>query len=99
MRLMSSIKVAHHQHSLFVIVICPGYSVRTPQYRYTEWVSLLDPELDTQRPDWGAYRDWGELYDLWADPNETNNLYRIEEWHDTKKMLRKILHGGWFEHN
>ena len=98
---MSSIKVTHHQHStcLSPSTPCPGYSVRTPQYRYTEWVSLQDPELDTQQPDWGAYRDWGELYDLWADPNETNNLYRLDQWHNTKKMLRKILHGGWFEHN
>ena len=79
--------------------LCPGYSVRTPQFRYTEWVNLQDPELDTQQPDWGVYRDWGELYDLNEDPNETNNLYRLDEWHDTKKMLRKILHGGWFEHN
>ena len=77
----------------------PGYSVRTPQYRFTEWVDLLDPELDTQQPDWGAYRDWGELYDLAEDPNETNNLYRLDQWQDTKNMLRRILHGGWHEHN
>ena len=77
----------------------PGYSVRTPQYRFTEWVDLQDPELDTQQPDWGAYRDWGELYNLEEDPNETNNLYRLEEWHDTVILLRKTLRGGWLEHN
>merc|ERR1712110_412648 len=76
-----------------------GYSVRTPQFRYTEWVGLQDPDLDTQRPDWDDIRDWGELYDLAGDPSETINLYREEEWRDTREMLSKILHGGWFEHN
>ena len=52
-----------------------------------------------QRPDWDDTRDWGELYDLAGDPSETNNLYRLEEWRDTREMLSKILHGGWFEHN
>ena len=73
--------------------------MRTAQYRYTEWVGLQDPELDTQRPDWGDIRDWGELYDLEEDPNETRNLYRLEEWNDTKNSLSKILHEGWFDHN
>ena len=73
--------------------------MRTPQFRYTEWVGLLDPDLDTQRPNWGDIRDWGELYDLAGDPSETHNLYRLEEWQDTVQMLSKILHEGWFEHN
>ena len=73
--------------------------MRTPKFRYTEWVGLQDPDLDTQRPDWDDIRDWGELYDLAEDPSETNNLYRVEEWRDTRQMLSKILHGGWFEHN
>ena len=73
--------------------------MRTPAFRYTEWVGFQDPDLDTQRPDWDDIRDWGELYDLAGDPSETNNLYRVEEWRDTRQMLSKILHGGWFEHN
>ena len=76
-----------------------GYSVRTPQYRYTEWVGLQDPGLDSQKPDWDDLRDWGELYDLWEDPNETRNLYRQDEWRDTIELLSELLHGGWYEHN
>ena len=73
--------------------------MRTPQFRFTEWVGIQDPDLDTQEPDWGSPRDWGELYNLEEDPNETNNLYRLEEWHDTVVLLRKTLHSGWLEHN
>ena len=80
-------------------LLYPGYTLRTPQYRFTEWVNLLDADLETQQPDWGNFRDWGELYDLFVDPNETNNLYRNDEWLETKLMLRNILQNGWFEHN
>ena len=73
--------------------------MRTPQFRFTEWVGLQDPGMDTQEPDWDSHRDWGELYNLEEDPNETNNLYRLEEWHDTVVLLRKTLHSGWLEHN
>ena len=98
-RVSPSLKFSMHYIFLLLTLLGAGYSVRTPQYRYTEWVDLQDPELDTQEPDWGTYMDWGELYDLGEDPNETNNLYRLDQWHDTKKMLRKILHRGWHEHN
>ena len=73
--------------------------MRTPQFRFTEWVGLQDPGMDTQEPDWDSQRDWGELYNLEEDPSETNNLYRLEEWYDTVVMLRKTLYGGWLDHN
>ena len=76
-----------------------GYSVRTPQYRYSEYVRLQDPDQETQQPDWDSPVGWGELYDLFVDPDETNNLYRDQDWHDTKLMLRKILYAGWTEYN
>ena len=31
---------------------------------------------ETQAPDWANPEDWGELYDLWEDPQENVNLYR-----------------------
>jgi len=76
-----------------------GYTVRTQQYRYSEYVNLLDDGLETQAPDWTSPEDWGELYDLSADPMETINLYRQSEWHDIKIMLRKILYAGWSQYN
>jgi len=76
-----------------------GYTVRTPQYRYSEYVRLQDPDLMTQEPDWDSPVGWGELYDLFEDPDETKNLYREQEMHDTKLMLRKILYAGWSEYN
>ena len=76
-----------------------GYTVRTPQYRYSEYVNLLDDGLETQAPDWTSPEDWGELYDLNIDPMETINLYRQQESYDIKIMLRKILYAGWSQHN
>ena len=32
---------------------------------------------ETQAPDWANPEDWGELYDLWEDPQENVNLYRF----------------------
>ena len=80
----------------------PGYTVRTEQYRYSEYVNLVNGDqqvADTQAPDWTSPEDWGELYDLASDPEETVNLYRIEEFHDVKLSLRKILYAGWTDHN
>ena len=54
---------------------------------------------ETQAPDWANPEDWGELYDLANDPEETVNLYRLQEFHDVKISLRKILYAGWTDHN
>ena len=56
----------------------PGYTVRTRRYRFTEWVYVEDEGLETQAPIWDEdqHADWGELYDLWTDPQENTNLYR-----------------------
>ena len=52
--------------------------MRTERYRLTEWVYLRDEGQETQAPiwDWDQHADWGELYDLWEDPQENTNLYR-----------------------
>ena len=73
--------------------------MRTAQYRYSEYVNLIDGGLDTQQPDWDSPEDWGELYDLTTDPLETRNLYRREEWAEVREELQQILHAGWSQHN
>lgn len=76
-----------------------GYTVRTDQYRYSEYVNLLNPAEEDQAPDWSSPEEFGELYDLLADPHETVNLYRNNDYHDVKVGLRKILYKGWTDYN
>merc|ERR1719220_2441305 len=69
-----------------------GYTVMTSQYRYTEYVGLTDAETEEQQPNWGDVHDWGELYDLEADPQENFNLYRDHDYLQLKVQMRKLLH-------
>ena len=80
-------------------IISTGYTVRTPLYRYSEYVNLIDDGLETQQPDWDNPADWGELYDLSVDPLETKNLYRQEGWEEVRDTLRQTLQEGWSQHN
>ena len=58
-----------------------GYSMRTGQYRYTEW---------------GNNGERGrELYDYDADPNETVNIVDLPENAELVSHLRERLHAGW----
>ena len=58
-----------------------GYSMRTEQYRYTEW---------------GSNGERGrELYDYYADPNETVNIVDLPENEELVSHLSKRLHAGW----
>ena len=50
-----------------------GYSIRTDEYRYTEYVDIKYPEKGDYAPDWEAPCDHEELYDLTIDPQETWN--------------------------
>jgi len=94
-----------HRHSRY----WPGYTVRTDRWRYSEYVNLIDGDTqgpqnthhgeETQAPDWANPEDWGELYDLWEDPQENVNLYRDDSYHDTKLELRKMLRQGWTQYN
>merc|ERR1712203_1162851 len=61
-----------------------GCTVMTTQYRYTEYVGLSDAETEEQQPNWGDVQEWGELYDLEADPQENFNLYRDHDYLDLK---------------
>lgn len=56
-----------------------GYSMRTSQYRYTEWVK---PDGDV------AYRD---LYDLQNDPGETRNIGSLPENRSLMNRLAVML--------
>lgn len=56
-----------------------GYSMRTDQYRYTEWVT---PDGNT------VYRD---LYDMQADPGETRNIADLPESSELVDSLTLLL--------
>ena len=58
-----------------------GYSIRTEQYRYTEW-----------GPDGSRGR---ELYDYDTDPNETVNVVDLPENAERVEHLSERLHAGW----
>ena len=58
-----------------------GFSMRTEQYRYTEW---------------GPYGSGGqELYDYYADPHETVNIANLPENAALVANLSERLHAGW----
>ena len=58
-----------------------GYTMRTEQYRYTEW---------------GNNAEHGrELYDYHADPNETVNIANLPENKELVEQLSEKLHAGW----
>ncbi len=58
-----------------------GYSMRTGQYRYTEW---------------GNNGEHGrELYDYYAHPNETVNIVHLPENEELVSHLSEQLHAGW----
>lgn len=58
-----------------------GYSMRTGQYRYTEW---------------GNKGQRGrELYDYHADPNETANIANLPENKELVEQLSEQLAAGW----
>ena len=76
-----------------------GYTVLTEQYRFSQYVNLLNPDTEGQRPDWGNPEDFGELYDLKNDPMENINLIHNENYEDVIHDLKQILHQGWAEQN
>ena len=69
-----------------------GYTMRTNDFRYTEWVKFIGaPEY---KPDWNSL--FGvELYDHSKDPEENVNVAHKKEYQDMVKTLSKELHDGW----
>jgi arylsulfatase A-like enzyme len=61
-----------------------GYSIRTENHRYTEWINWETNELAAI-----------ELYDQATDPNETINVANLEENESIIKELSEKLKLGW----
>jgi len=72
-----------------------GYSLRTAEYRYTEYVFIKFPEKHDYEPDWDNPCDHEELYDLTIDPQENWNRYDDPEYFEIKQILSERLHAGW----
>lgn len=64
-----------------------GYSIRTKQFRYTEWVSFNNTSFKTN---WNKIYGL-ELYDHIIDPEESNNLYLVLKYKYIKIDLSKLL--------
>lgn len=60
-----------------------GYSIRSGQWRYTEWKGQDGNTFDR------------ELYDHSSGPVSTENLAQLDEHKETVNQLSKILNGGW----
>ena len=71
--------------------MCMGYSLRTPGYRYTEWVSY---DLNEYAADWEKVMAM-ELYDFSLDHGETFNHAKQPEYADIRGYLSDLLHRGW----
>ncbi len=69
---------------------CRGYSIRTPDFRYTEW---LKPGKENV-PQWEKIVG-RELYDHVKDPGENRNCAEEERYAQVVRKLRDLLHAGW----
>lgn len=68
-----------------------GYSMRTKQYRYTEWVAFDNKHC---KPVWTqVYAK--EMYDYAIDADEDFNLVYIPQLQGVVKNLSKKLRLGW----
>lgn len=61
-----------------------GYSMRTDRYHYVRWMNWQSKEFVAT-----------ELYDLRADPGETNNLAGVPNYQDTLEALANQWESGW----
>lgn len=69
-----------------------GYSMRTPEYRYTEWVYFENDPV--YKPDWDDVRGV-ELYDHEIDPDENINRAEDPDYQAVVQELQTQLHLGW----
>lgn len=68
-----------------------GYSIKTQQYRYTEWVKF---NISTFTPNWKKV--YGrELYDHYIDSQENMNIADRSELSEIVQNLRHKLILGW----
>ncbi len=69
-----------------------GYTMRTDQYRYTEWVRFSGAPL--YKPIWNE--SYGtELYDHQRDPEENWNRADDPDYKKVRVILSQQLHAGW----
>lgn len=61
-----------------------GYSIRTRNFRYTEWQDFASGEMKA-----------AELYDHLADPLETVNLIHQAKQKENIQKMADLLHKGW----
>lgn len=69
-----------------------GYTLRTDQYRYTEWAEFQYTPV--YKPDWNKLVGV-ELYDHLADPDENYNGAYDSKYQDVRMTLSPLLHAGW----
>lgn len=69
-----------------------GYSMRTSDFRYTEWVGVADEPPHT--PDWEDPKGV-ELYDHRIDPDENVNRADDPEYQEVVMELQQQLRLGW----
>ena len=74
-----------------------GYSIRTEEWRYTEYVFMTDNGDNTvsHTPDWEHQSDWAELYHHDKDPLETINLYDHPDYQQVRAEMQDRLRAGW----
>ena len=66
-----------------------GYTMKTEDYRYTEWVKFTN-----KKPDWSTV--YGvELYDHTVDPDENYNVAGDASYVNLRKGLSQQLRAGW----
>ena len=68
-----------------------GYSIRTHDYRYTEWIEY---NTSTFTADWSRIRGL-ELYDLSVDSEENENVAYDVSYLNTLSILSNALYDGW----
>jgi iduronate 2-sulfatase len=77
-----------------------GYSIRTDEWRYTEWVVF---DRDTATPDWSVAASYGrELYSHTSSPvpdasfdYENENVAEAPEQQERVADMREMLRAGW----
>ncbi|CAH1787732.1 unnamed protein product [Owenia fusiformis] len=73
-----------------------GYSMRTDNFRYTEWVKWLKDPIN--KPDWSILKGV-ELYDHTRDPQENYNFASDKSYAEIRSRLSKELRAGWRKNN
>jgi len=79
---------------------CMGYSIRTENYHYSEWVHIkMHDDKVSWEPEWDKTCNheelYSELYDLQKDPQENRNVYDVPEYEEIVLELSERLHLGW----